>query len=80
MSISAEQCRAARAMLNWSQTELSEKAGVARATIAEFEGGKRVPILNNLNAIQNALEIAGAWFLADGDHSKGTGVSLISSR
>ncbi|MER9310122.1 helix-turn-helix domain-containing protein [Mesorhizobium australicum] len=70
MSISSEQSRAARGLLNWSQGKLSEAAGVARATIAEFEGGKRRPIANNLAAIRVALEAAGVEFI------NGTGVKL----
>ncbi|WP_435053509.1 helix-turn-helix domain-containing protein [Mesorhizobium australicum] len=70
MSISSEQSRAARGLLNWSQGKLSEAAGVARATIAEFEGGKRRPIANNLAAIRAALESAGVEFI------NGTGVKL----
>ncbi|MGE6739665.1 helix-turn-helix domain-containing protein [Allorhizobium pseudoryzae] len=63
MSITSEQVRAARALLNWSQGKLAEAAGVARATLAEFEAGKRVPIANNLEAIKGALEDEGVVFL-----------------
>ncbi|TIN10480.1 MAG: helix-turn-helix transcriptional regulator [Mesorhizobium sp.] len=66
MSISPAQTRAARALLNWSQGELSETAGVARATIAEFEGGRRQPIANNIAAIRAALEKSGVIFLDGG--------------
>ncbi|WP_372353017.1 helix-turn-helix domain-containing protein [Pararhizobium sp. BT-229] len=60
--------------MNWSQGKLSEVAGVARATIAEFEGGKRTPIANNLTAIRTALEAAGVIFIdANGN---GPGVRL----
>ena len=63
MSLHPVQSRAARALLDWSQGKLSEAAGVARATIAEFEAGKRVPIANNLAAIRAALEDAGIIFI-----------------
>ena len=78
MTITAEQVRAARALLNWSQGHLSGEAGVARATIAEFEGGRRIPISNNLAAIRTALETAGVQFLADGDVAVGSGVALAN--
>ncbi|MGU3496403.1 helix-turn-helix domain-containing protein [Xanthobacteraceae bacterium A53D] len=68
--------RAARAMLNWSQGQLSEAAGVARATIAEFEGGRRQPIANNLTAIRTALEAAGVQFIEEGGVAGGPGVTL----
>jgi transcriptional regulator with XRE-family HTH domain len=37
-------CRAARALLGWSQNDLASKAGVSRSTIADFERGSRKPI------------------------------------
>ena len=76
MSIEPAQCRAARGLIGWSQGELSTAAGVARATLAEFEGGKRTPIANNLVAISAALEAAGVQFLAAGDTAAGPGVAL----
>jgi ribosome-binding protein aMBF1 (putative translation factor) len=59
MTMAPEQCRAARAWLNWSQTELAEKASVGLSTVKSFEGGMRTPITNNLSAIQRALEAGG---------------------
>ena len=35
--ISPAQCRAARALLTWSQEDLERRSGVAKRTIAEFE-------------------------------------------
>jgi len=63
LSITPPQCRAARAMLGWSQEELSKRANVARATIADFEREVRTPILNNLKAIKKALEEGGIEFI-----------------
>ncbi|MBD9651526.1 MULTISPECIES: helix-turn-helix transcriptional regulator [Ensifer] len=54
-----EQCRGARAMLGWSQAELAKAANVSRQTIADFERGAHVPIVNNLASIVAALEKAG---------------------
>jgi ribosome-binding protein aMBF1 (putative translation factor) len=56
--MSPEQCRAARAWLNWSQHELAAKAHVSDSTIRDFEAGKRVPHPNNMQAIRAALEAA----------------------
>ena len=64
MSISPAQCRAARAMLSWSQEKLSKKAQVARTTVADFEREVRKPINNNLFAIQKALEKGGIKFIS----------------
>lgn len=61
--MSPEQCRAARAWLNWSQQELATKAQVSNSTLRDFEAGRRIPIANNLAAIKRALEDAGLEFL-----------------
>lgn len=47
---------------------------MARATIAEFEAGKRIPIANNLAAIRTALETAGIIFIDE--NGEGPGVRL----
>jgi transcriptional regulator with XRE-family HTH domain len=57
--MSPEQCRAARAWLNWTQQELARRAGVGLSTVRDFEKGERTPIPNNLAAIQRAIEGAG---------------------
>ena len=61
------QCRAARALINLSITELSGAAVVPVTTIWDFEaelGGVIRPF--NLDAMQGALEKAGIEFI-DGD-------------
>ena len=63
MTITPEQCRAARALLNWSQPDLAEAAGIARGTIANFERGASVPHPSNLADIRTALEAAGVEFI-----------------
>lgn len=57
--ISAEQCRAARAWLDWSQEDLAGQAGVGLSTVRDFEKGRRTPIANNLAAIERAFTDAG---------------------
>ncbi|MGH8507082.1 MAG: HNH endonuclease [Stenotrophobium sp.] len=64
--LTADQVRSARSLLKWSQLQLAESAGVAISTIADFERGERTPIPNNLTAIRDALERAGARFLPGG--------------
>jgi transcriptional regulator with XRE-family HTH domain len=63
--MSPEQVRAARNWLNWSQAQLAEQAKVGLSTIKDYESGKRLPIANNLEAIQRALEAEGIRFTAD---------------
>jgi transcriptional regulator with XRE-family HTH domain len=74
--MSPEQCRAARAWLNWSQAALAAKAQVSSGTIRDFEAGRRIPHANNLMAIRRALEGAGLSFqYADDGSPLGIGPS-----
>ena len=72
MSITPEQCRAARALLDWSQPDLVKASGVGRSTITRFERGSHMPHASNLAAIRAALEKAGVIFIGD----NGGGVKL----
>lgn len=64
--LSPEQSRAARGWLDWSQEELAKRASVSLSTVRDFEKGRRVPIRNNLVAIEQALKDAGIRFLPSG--------------
>jgi DNA-binding XRE family transcriptional regulator len=64
--VSPAQCRAARAMLRWSQTELGRRAGVARKTIADFEQEVRDLRRRTRDAITATFKNAGIDFLWDG--------------
>ena len=33
-------CRAARGLLDWTQADIAERAGVSRSTIRDYEGGR----------------------------------------
>jgi transcriptional regulator with XRE-family HTH domain len=74
MTISPEQSRAARGLLDWSQTKLGAHANLSESTIRDFEKGRRVPTINNLAAIRSALETAGVEFIPE--NGKGPGVRL----
>ena len=63
MTITAEQCRAGRALLVMDQISLATAAHVARGTLIDFESGKRKPNRNNLEAIERALAEKGVRFL-----------------
>ncbi|WP_271620549.1 helix-turn-helix domain-containing protein [Bradyrhizobium sp. CCBAU 51745] len=73
--MSPEQCRAARAWLNWSQEELAAKAQVSSSTLRDFEAGRRVPIANNLSAIRGTLEAEGIQLLFSQDDGQPWGVA-----
>ncbi len=60
--ITAAQCRAARALLRWSQPQLAAKARVGIVTIQDFESEKRAPRTGTLLALRVALEAAGVAF------------------
>jgi transcriptional regulator with XRE-family HTH domain len=75
MPITPGQCRAARALLYWSQPILAEAVGTTRSTIANFERGASNPHAKNLAAIRAALETAGVVFIP-GTPTSGPGVHL----
>ncbi|MGJ0535438.1 MAG: helix-turn-helix domain-containing protein [Methylocystis sp.] len=66
LTISPEQSRAARALLNWSRGELAKRSSVSVATLADFEAGKRAPYDRTLVDVREALEKAGVEFIANG--------------
>ncbi len=74
MTISPEQCRAARGLLGWSQSDLSEASKTATKTIADFERGAREPYARTLEDVQAALEQAGVEFIPE--NGGGAGVRL----
>jgi transcriptional regulator with XRE-family HTH domain len=63
MSVLPEQLRAARALIGWSQDRLAAESKVAKATIANFEAGKRQPYDRTLDDLREALEAAGVEFI-----------------
>ena len=72
---SAEQCRAARGLLNLSQAELAQSAHLTDSTVARFEQRGHIPTFNNLQAIRSALEAAGAVFVSGNGGGPGVRVS-----
>ena len=72
------QCRAARALLGMEQGEVAETAGIARATLIDFEKGQRLPRVQTVAAIRAALESAGVIFVEE--NGEGPGVRLRKAR
>jgi len=56
------QCRAARALLGWSQQELASRACVGIVTVHQLETGISQPRRATLDVIQRAFEAAGVEF------------------
>ena len=77
--ITPSQCRAARALLDWSQDTLAERAHLHRATINNFERTGHRLGLNNAEAIETVLRAAGLELLS-ADDGKGVGVRFAADR
>lgn len=76
-SFFSSQCRAARALLNWSREDLAAASKVSRAAIADFETDKRIVRERTSDDLRVALEAAGIEFIpANGG---GPGVRLRES-
>jgi transcriptional regulator with XRE-family HTH domain len=63
--ITPDQSRGARAMLGWSREQLAQQSGVANATLADFEAGKRTPYNRTLADVRRALEEGGIEFIPE---------------
>jgi len=74
----ARQIRAARALVGWEQTRLSEASGLAIGTIRRMESshGYVRGIAENVWKVQRALENAGIEFIDE--NGGGPGVRLKS--
>lgn len=72
--ITPSQCRAARALLDWSQQQLAEQSGVGIVTVRQLEGGAHEARRATLQVVRNALEAAGVVFIDE--NGDGPGVRL----
>lgn len=78
MLITADQIRAARALKNWSQTDLAERTGLAVPTIANIELGKQMPGKNTIEKIIYAFTLAGINFTERGVEKKDEKSKFVS--
>ena len=76
--ITAPQCRAARGLLNWTQQNLADRAGVGIVTVRQFEGAANEPRRATLEVIRRAFEAAGVEFIDE--NGGGPGVRLRKTR
>jgi DNA-binding transcriptional regulator YiaG len=74
LMITPSQCRAARGILDWSQQQLADAAGVGVVTVRQFEGGAAQPRRATLEVVRRALEAAGVEFIPE--NGGGAGVRL----
>jgi DNA-binding XRE family transcriptional regulator len=77
-NISAAQCRAARALLDWSRDQLATESAIALRTIVDFERGARAPRSATLLSIANSLDAAGVIFVDE--NGEGPGVRLRKAK
>ena len=73
--IYAAQIRAARGLLNWSQGELAERAGVSKQSVTRIENGTMDPRFSTMTALNEAIRSTGADMNED---SSGTVMITIS--
>ncbi len=74
----AGQCRAARALINWTQPKLAEKAGFGLSTIVDYERERRVVSERAIESMTEALQAAGVEFIAE--NGGGAGVRLKTKK
>jgi hypothetical protein len=78
MMITGAQCRAARALVEWTRDKLAGNSGVDALVIEEFERRINLPGQDVCDTLQTALENAGAVFIAE--NGGGIGVRLKLNR
>ncbi|KWV54792.1 hypothetical protein AS026_38150 [Rhizobium altiplani] len=72
------QCRAARALLDWTQKDLAEKTSISAVSIRAFERGGEMRD-SNLRLLTLTFEAAGITFQSEGEITDGgIGVRLRS--
>lgn len=65
--LSAEQCRAGRKMLGWSQQKLADMAGISKSIVARLESGRSEQVrLRTKEAVCGIFERHGVFFGQDG--------------
>jgi transcriptional regulator with XRE-family HTH domain len=77
-ALTAAQCRAGRALIEWSQAQLSQSASIDVNTIADFEKRFRAPDETTRRRLRATLEAAGVQFIAE--NGGGAGARLRFSR
>jgi len=77
-ALTAAQCRAGRALVEWSQAQLSQSAAIDIQTIADFEKRLRAADETTRRRLRATLEAAGVVFIAE--NGGGAGARLKFSR
>ena len=77
-ALTAAQCRAGRALIEWSQQQLSQSAAIDIQTIADFEKRFRSVDETTRRRLRATLEAAGVVFIAE--NGGGAGARLKFNR
>lgn len=72
--ITPAQIKAARAMLDWKQTDLAKAAGLSEMSVKNVEKGQKDSRMSTIQSIRAALETAGIIFIDQ--NGNGPGVRL----
>jgi len=72
--VTAAQCRAARGLLDWSQQDLADRAGLGIVTIRQIEADITDPRRATLAVLKQAFERAGIEFIDE--NGGGAGVRI----
>lgn len=76
--ITKEQCRAARGLLDWTQQDLADAAGMSKTAINNFERGTSDVRAESLHAIRKAFENADIEFIGTyGVHQRSDTVRIL---
>jgi transcriptional regulator with XRE-family HTH domain len=62
MLITPAQCRAGRALIDWTQPDLAKASGLGLSTVVDFERERRRVSEDAVSAIRRALEHSGVEF------------------
>lgn len=67
IGLTPQLAKAARALLDWTQEDLSQRSGVSINTLRSFESGRTLRLnRENEDSLLRAFEAAGINFLTDG--------------
>ena len=70
------QIKAGRALLGWSQADLANRSGIARATVARIEALMMLPRLDTVGKLRQAFKDGGVIFH---DDDVGNGFTIVVS-
>lgn len=77
-TITHQQIKAARSLLDWTQDDLAERCGLSKYSIVNVESGKTAPQRATLDSIIDALEAAGIEFMDGGVRKKADSIRVLS--